>query len=104
MSVLIDTLSWFCLLVGGGLGVVGGVGILRFPDFFTRLHAVSVTDTLCTSLIMLGLMLQAGVSLITAKLLIIVLFFFLTSPTCSHALAKAATRGGLIPLQNTTDQ
>lgn len=99
MNALTDLLSWFCLSVGGGFIVVGGIGILRFPDFFTRMHAVSITDTLCTSLIMLGLVLQAGMSLITLKLIVIVLFVFLTSPTSSHALAKTAMRGGMVPLQ-----
>ena len=103
MSALIDVLSWICLLVGGGFGVIGGVGMLRFPDFFTRLHAVSVTDTLCTFLVLFGLILQAGVSLVSFKLLIIVLFIFLTCPTSSHALAKAATRGGLEPLRTRTE-
>ena len=103
MNMLIDLLSWFCLTVGGVLMVIGGIGILRFPDFFTRLHAASVTDTLCTSLIMLGLMLQAGLSLIALKLLVIVLFVFLTSPTSSHALAKTAIRGGLVPLRYEDD-
>ena len=97
--MLIDVVSWFCLSVGGALIVVGGVGVLRFPDFFTRMHAVSVTDTLCTSLIVFGLMLQAGMSLVTLKLIVIVLFVFLTSPTSSHALAKTAMRGGMIPIQ-----
>ncbi len=104
MNTLIELLSWFCLSAGGGLIVIGGIGILRFPDFFTRLHAASVTDTLGTSLIMLGLMLQAGVSLITLKLLVIVLFVFLTSPTSSHALAKTAMGGGMVPLQYRADK
>lgn len=93
-----EILSWICLSVGGFLGVSGAVGLLRFPDFFTRLHAAGVTDTLCVGLILLGLMLQAGWSLVLVKLILILLFLFFTSPTASHALAKAALHGHLKPL------
>ncbi|MDH5572486.1 MAG: monovalent cation/H(+) antiporter subunit G [Gammaproteobacteria bacterium] len=96
MSV-IEFLSWVCLLSGGLLGVVGGIGIHRFPDFYTRQHAVGITDTLCAILILLGLGLQAGMSFAAFKLVMIFMFLFLTSPTASHALANAAMHGGLKP-------
>ncbi len=98
MALIVDALSWACLLAGGFLGISGGVGILRFPDFFTRLHAAGVTDTLCTALILLGLMMQAGWGLVAVKLVFIILFLLLTSPTATHALARAALHGGLKPL------
>ncbi len=98
MAMIIDVLSWTCLLAGGFLGVSGGIGILRFPDFFTRLHAAGVTDTLCAALILVGLMMQAGLGLVMVKLVFIFLFLSLTSPTATHALARAALRGGLRPL------
>jgi len=74
--------------------------LIRFPDFFTRLHASSVVDTLGFILIMIGLMLQAGLSLVTVKLILIVIFILLTSPTAAHALAKAALHGEVKPLLN----
>lgn len=95
--MIADILSWACLLLGGLLGVIGGIGIHRFPDFYSRLHAVGTTDTLCAVLIILGLALQAGAGLDAFKLLLIFLFLFFTSPTASHALAKAALRSGLKP-------
>lgn len=95
---IIDILSWICLLAGGLLGIVGGIGILRFPDFFTRAHPVGITDTLCAALVLLGLGLQAGWTLAAAKLLLIFAFLFFTSPTASHSLANAAIHGGLRPL------
>lgn len=98
MAMVFDALSWICLLAGGFLGVSGGVGILRFPDFFTRLHAAGVTDTLCAALILLGLMMQAGMGLVTVKLVFIILFLLITSPAATHALARAALHGGLKPL------
>ncbi len=95
--MIIDILSWSCLLGGGLLGVVGGIGIHRFPDFYSRQHATGITDTLCAMLILLGLGLQAGMSFATFKLALIFMFLFLTSPTASHALANAAMHGGLKP-------
>jgi len=95
--MIIDILSWICLLSGGLLGVIGGLGIHRFPDFYSRQHAVGITDTLCAMLILLGLGLQAGLSLAAFKLALIFIFLFLTSPTASHTLANAAMHGGLKP-------
>ena len=98
--MIIDILSWICLLSGGLLGVVGGIGIHRFPDFYSRQHAAGITDTLCAILILLGLGLQAGMSLAAFKLALIFVFLFLTSPTASHAVANAAMHGGLKPELN----
>ena len=98
MEAILTGLSWMCLLTGSFLGISGAVGLLRFPDFFTRLHAASVTDTLCTGLILLGLMLQSGWGLTLVKLLLILLILFFTSPTATHALAKAALHGQLKPV------
>jgi len=103
--VIIDILSWVCLVSGGLLGVIGGIGIHRFPDFYSRLHAAGITDTLCAVLILLGLGLQAGLSLDAFKLFLIFVFLFFTSPTASHALANAAMHGGLKPkLNNANDE
>ncbi len=97
MAVLIDLLSWFLILLGGAFGIIGGIGLLRLPDFFSRIHAASVTDSMCAPCIIGGLMLQSGLTLVTVKLAFLVIFLFLTSPTASHALAKAALHGGLHP-------
>ncbi len=98
MNVVIDVASWLCLVAGGLFCIVGGVGLLRMPDFFTRMHAASVTETLGAGLILIGLMLQSGWSLVSVKLLIVGLLIFFTSPTATHALAKAALARGLEPL------
>ncbi len=95
--MIVDILSGFLLVSGGLLGVIGGIGIHRFPDFYSRLHAASTTDTLCAILILLGLALQAGLSLDLFKLFLIFIFLFFTSPTASHALANAAMHSGLKP-------
>lgn len=95
MEALIDGLSWLALLVGSAFSVIGGVGMLRMPDFYTRGHAASLTDTLGATLILFGLALQAGLGLVTVKLVFILLFIYLTSPTSMHALVKAAYAGGV---------
>ena len=95
--MIIDILSWFLLVSGGLVGIVGAIGIHRFPDFYTRQHAAGITDTLCAMLILLGLGLQAGLSLAAFKLILIFLFLFLSSPTASHVLANVAMHGGLKP-------
>lgn len=99
MTLLADLLSWALLLVGGFCVLVGGIGVLRMPDFFTRMHAAGVTDTSGAILILTGLMFQSGISLVTVKLILILLFLLVSSPTASHALAKAALSDGLVPWQ-----
>ncbi len=98
MSVWVDGLSWVCLIGGGFFCIVGAVGMLRMPDFFTRMHAASIVDTLGAALILLGLVLQAGATLVSAKLAMIGLLLFFTSPTAAHALARAALARGLDPV------
>lgn len=95
--MIIELLSWVLLVTGGLLGIVGGIGLYRLPDFFSRLHAAGITDTLCAMLILVGLGLQAGWTLAAFKLALIFVFLFFTAPTASHALANAALHSGLKP-------
>lgn len=104
MNFILELVSWICLVSGGVVLVIGTFGMLRFPDFFTRLHAASVIDTLGSMLIVLGLILQAGLSLVTVKLLLIIFFILFTTPTAAHALAKAAMHGKLKPVLNNTGE
>ena len=97
MSLLLDIASWIFLLIGGAFVFIGGIGLLRLPSFFTRLHAASITDTAGVGFIFLGLMLQAGFSQATVKLLLILFFMLFTGPTATHALAKAALHGKVDP-------
>ena len=103
MAVFLDVVSW-ALLIGGGFFVfVGGVGALRMPNFYTRMHAASLTDTMGTILILAGVMVQAGLTLATVKLLAILLFLLLTGPTATYALANAALLSGMRPAGETVD-
>lgn len=98
MTGWLDALSWICLAGGGLFCVVGAIGLLRMPDFYTRMHAASVIETLGAGLILLGLMLQAGPTLVAVKLLIVGVLIFFASPAATHALARAAMARGLEPL------
>ena len=97
MNELLDTASWIFLLGGGLFSVIGGAGMLRMPDFYTRMHAASITDTGGMVLMLAGLMLQAGLTLVTAKLVFVMIFLLMTSPTATHALARAALEDGIEP-------
>ena len=98
MDLLLDIVSWALLLGGSFFCVVGGIGMIRLPDMFTRMHGAGMIDTLGMMLIVFGLMIQAGFTLVTVKLVLIVVFIGFTSPTTTHALARAAINGGLKPL------
>lgn len=85
-------------MIGGALiTLVASVGLLRLPDFYTRLHAAGKGDTLGQFFILTGLILSAGFSLVSLKLAIIIVFIMISNPTASHALARAAWRIGLKP-------
>lgn len=92
MNDAIGFLSGALLLLGSFLIFTGALGVLRFPDTLSRMHAAGVTETLATTLLLMGLMLMAGWSLVLLKLIMILLFILFTSPTSSHALAKAVWR------------
>jgi multicomponent Na+:H+ antiporter subunit G len=98
VEATIDIISCFLLVAGSIFAVVGGIGLLRLPDFFARMHGGGMTDTMGAGLILTGLMFQTGFSLVTFKLVLITLFLLLTSPTSAHALAKSAISHGLKPL------
>jgi multicomponent Na+:H+ antiporter subunit G len=99
MATPVEVLSWVLILAGSVFVIVGGIGVLRLPDFYTRIHAAGITDTLGSWLILLGLMLHEGFTLNTGKLAMLLFFLLATSPLASHALAKAAYIRGLDPLQ-----
>jgi multicomponent Na+:H+ antiporter subunit G len=97
MAQVLDIVSWLLLSAGAFFFVVGGVGLVRMPDVYTRMHAVSVSDTLGAGLILGGLIMQAGLTLVTVKLFILGSLFFLTGPVATHALAQAALHAGIRP-------
>ena len=98
METILDFVAGACLLAGAAFLIVGAVGLVRLPDFFTRIHATGVIDTMGAGLVVAGLVILAGWTLPAVKLVLVLGFMLLTGPTAAHALAKAALHGGLDPL------
>jgi multicomponent Na+:H+ antiporter subunit G len=98
MQLAIDIASWAFILTGSFFVVCGSIGILRMPDIFTRLHSASVIDTVGAGFLILGMILQAGLTLVTVKLVFVLAIFFFTLPVASHALARAALHEGIKPV------
>ena len=103
MDTIVNIASALCLLIGSFLCLSGGVGILRFPDFYARMHAAGVTDTLAAAMILIGLMLQIPEGIVMLKLLLILLMTIFISPVASHALAKAAFKNDLVLLSDSNE-
>ena len=98
MTVALELLSWACILLGSFFTIVGAFGLVRMPEIFTRMHAASVTDTLGVALLILGMGLQAGLSLVTLKLVFLLALAFFTGPVVTHALAQACLHENIRPM------
>ena len=101
--MILDILTWICLGLGCVLCIIGGLGLLRLPDFYSRMHGGGVTDTLGAGLVLVGLMFQGGLTMVTVKLVTILVILLLTSPTSTHAVGKAAFTSGLKPFLSDSD-
>jgi multicomponent Na+:H+ antiporter subunit G len=97
MAIVLNLISWGLLAVGGIMMIIGAIGMIRLPDVFARMHGAGIVDTLGLGAIMAGLMIQGGLTIVTVKLGLIVLFIAFTGPTATHALARAALHGGVTP-------
>lgn len=95
MEMVRDIAVWIFLVAGSLFCIIGAVGVIRMPDFYTRTHAASVTDTLGATLILVGLAIHSGPNLVTVKLVFVCTLLYITSPTAGHALVKAAYSKGL---------
>ncbi|MEL7498452.1 MAG: monovalent cation/H(+) antiporter subunit G [Planctomycetota bacterium] len=95
--IVVEVLAWICLVAGSFFSIVGGFGIVRMPEFFSRMHAGGITDTLGAGLVVLGLLFHSDGVLPAIKLLMILFFLLVTSPTACHALAKSALSQGMRP-------
>jgi len=95
VSAALDLASWALLLAGGAFCVIGALGLVRLHGFFPRTHAASVIDSAGAGLLLAGLLLQAGWTLVSVKLAVIGLLIFFASPTATHALANAARERGV---------
>ena len=97
--MMLDILSWVCILGGLFFIVVGTLGVIRMPDIYTRLHAAGMTDTMGAGLMLIGMSFQAGLTLVAVRLFLIWGFLLFTSPIATYALARAALHGNVVPIR-----
>jgi|TARA_Y100000994_G_C15461211_1_gene346921 multicomponent Na+:H+ antiporter subunit G len=98
MDLVLDIITSICFFVGSLSIIIGACGLIKLPDVFSRIHAAGMIDTGGTAFFLLGMILQAGWSLITFKLILIGIFIFFTSPVTSHVTANLARQKNLMPL------
>ena len=98
MEVVTQVVAGAFLFAGAFFLIVGAIGMNRMPDLFTRMHAASVGDTLGVGLMLIGMVILGGFSLVTVKLLFLLAFLFFMGPVASHALAAAALKAGVKPI------
>jgi multicomponent Na+:H+ antiporter subunit G len=94
-TTVMYVLAILCILGGLFFFTTATIGLLRFPDFFTRLHATGKGDTLAVFLSLIGLALYEGISLTGLKIVFIAVFMFLAQPTATHAISRAGIKSGL---------
>lgn len=105
MNIIINLISGGLVLLGLTFFLGAAAGVVRFPDFYTRMHAAGKGDTLSTILILLGIAIYTigdfslGNVLIAVKIMGIALFIMLTSPTSTHALMQAGYDDGIKPFE-----
>jgi multicomponent Na+:H+ antiporter subunit G len=104
LVLAVNIISWACLSLGGLVLIIGSLGVVRLPDFWSRVHAAGMIDTLGSALVILGMILQAGFTLVTLKLLMIGFFIFIAGPTATHAIANAAWVAGVMPKRVEKDE
>lgn len=92
---MIDAAVILTAVLGLGFQAIAALGVLRMPDFYTRLHAVAKTETLGALLTCLAVAIAADSALVAGKILLLALFLVLANPTSTHALSRAALRTGL---------
>ncbi|WDE09032.1 monovalent cation/H(+) antiporter subunit G [Thalassomonas viridans] len=95
MTDVLSILSAVFLLLGSLCNLIAGIGLFRFPDFYSRMHATGITDSLGTGFILVGLMLLSSWDISLSKLILILAFILLTGPTITYSLANAAKQQGL---------
>lgn len=98
LDLVLTALSWILIGAGSFFYVVGAIGVVRMPDVFARMHAAGISDTVGAGLLTGGMMIEAGLTLVAVKLLIILMIILFTSPVATHALAQAALQSGCVPV------
>jgi len=99
LDMVLEAVSWALIISGAFFTIIGAIGMYRFPDFWSRLHAASISESAGMILLLAGMCVQAGLTLVTVKLIIIGIFLFITGPTATHAVANAALVSGQRPTE-----
>jgi multicomponent Na+:H+ antiporter subunit G len=97
MNAALEVVSAIAIAAGAFFFMAGTVGLLRFPDALTRLHALTKADNLGLGLVVLGLILRADSAFAAVKLILVWLLVLLASAVVSQLVARAARRGELQP-------
>ncbi len=93
--MIFDAVSIVLISAGLFFMIVGPIGLLRLPDFYTRIHAAGKCDTLGQGLILLGAIVHEGFTLTAVKIAFLIAFIMITNPTMTHTLANAAYEAGV---------
>ena len=98
MFEIYEIVSGILIAIGSFFILVGGIGLLRMPDIFTRMHAAGIKDTMGAGFLLAGMAVYSGFTIVSLKLLLLFLLFLFTSPVVSHALAQAALHDKVKPV------
>lgn len=97
MMLARDIAGWALLLGGCFFVITGAIGLIRLPDVYSRIHSAGIIDTVGAGFFLVGLSVYGGFTIVTLKLLLILVFIFITSPTATNALANAMFSDGVKP-------
>lgn len=100
---ILEIISYFFIFTGAFLMTTGTIGVIRFPDFYTRLHPAGISDSLGAPMVLTGIAINTPFEMATTKVLLIIIFMWITGTTATHALAKSAHQSGLKPITEKDD-
>lgn len=104
MSDLLAWIAGILMMMGGVFALAGAIGVLRFPDVFTRMHAASKAGVAGSGLGLIAVALAAQDAALSARAVLALLFFLMTTPLAAHLVARAALRAGHVPLSMQDDK
>ncbi len=103
-TTITNVITVVFLLTGAFFMLAGTIGFVRFPDFYSRMHATGKCDTLGEGLMLVALIVYGGATFVSVKILFLIMFILLANPTSTHAIAKAAYDVGLEPWRKLDDR
>jgi multicomponent Na+:H+ antiporter subunit G len=98
-----DGIGWFFMAMGIVFAVTGNLGVILFPDVYTRLQAASTCGTTATLSVILGSLFLTEFGIMTGKIIVIGVFFLFSSPVSSHIIGRYAWKKEMIPWRKVKD-